>query len=80
MCVTTSVCMLLSQPSSKPVVLDKQVLMFGLHHMGCIVTVCILVGCFCNSLDVNKLPNQTGHFRCTPQANALRQMFWQIWK
>lgn len=34
----------------------------------------------CDSLDVNKLPNQTDHFRCTPQANALRQMFQQIWK
>ena len=34
------------QPSCKPVVLNKYVLMFGLHHMGCIVTVWIAVGCF----------------------------------
>ena len=35
-----------SQLSCKPVVLEIQVLMFGLSHMGCIVTVCILLGCF----------------------------------
>ena len=34
------------QPSCKPVLLNKYVLMFGLHHMGCIVTVWIAVGCF----------------------------------
>ena len=39
-------CMILCQPSCKPVVLNNYVLMFGLHHMGAIVTVCILVG-FC---------------------------------
>lgn len=35
-----------SFPSCKPVVvaLDKQMLMFGLLHMSCIVTVCMLVG------------------------------------
>ena len=38
-------CMFFSQPSCKPVVLNKYVLMFGLHHMGCIVSVCILSGC-----------------------------------
>ena len=40
-----SKCTFFSQPSCKPVVLNKYVLMFGLHHMGCIVSVCILSGC-----------------------------------
>ena len=48
-CVKVAVCkslfMFCSQPSCKPVVLNKYVLMFGLHHMGCIVSVCILSGC-----------------------------------
>ena len=39
-------CVNFFQPSCKPVVLNKYVLMFGLHHMGCIVTVWIAVGCF----------------------------------
>ena len=39
-------CMIFFQPSCKPVVLNKYVLMFGLHHMDCIVTLCILVACF----------------------------------
>ena len=39
-------CMIFCQPSCKPVVLNKYVLMFGLHHMDCIVTVCMLVACF----------------------------------
>ena len=39
-------CMNFFQPSCKPVVLNKYVLMFGLHHMGYIVTVRIAVGCF----------------------------------
>ena len=38
-------CMFFSRPSCKPVVLNNYVLMFGLHHMGCIVSVCILSGC-----------------------------------
>ena len=42
---SNSNCMILYQPSCKPVVLNNYVLMFGLHHMGAIVTVCILVGC-----------------------------------
>ena len=38
-------CTFFSQPSCKPVVLNKYVLMFGLHHMGFIVSVCMLSGC-----------------------------------
>ena len=29
----------------KPVVLDTHASMFGLHHLGCVVTLCLLVGC-----------------------------------
>ena len=39
-------CVNFFQPSCKPVLLNNYVLMFGLHHMGCIVTVWIAVGCF----------------------------------
>ena len=37
--------MILSQPPCKPVVLDKHASMFGLHHLGRVVTLCLLVGC-----------------------------------
>ena len=37
--------MILSQTPCKPVVLDKHASMFGLHHLGRVVTLCLLVGC-----------------------------------
>ena len=43
--VWKSLFMFCSQPSCKPVVLNKYVLMFGFHHMGCIVSACTLSGC-----------------------------------